>query len=139
MKPFTSEDKTKVQVKLEKIHRNLEMYKRYEMGLLSFQGVSETMMATAKKIPDLRSDKAREVYTIVKKYGWLSNKDLDDEYYGYLLEGLTYGVYDILLSILPYAKKGFQLGKMSEEEYTHLLDLINTQKIEIENGPKTLN
>ena len=138
MKPFTPADKPALEKKINLIKRNLDMYKRYESQLLTLDGVSETMKETANKLPYLRKDKAREVYTIVKKYGWLGSDEIGDNLYKILLEAISYGDLDILLSILPYAKKGLLLGKISEDEFNKILDYINSYKSELENEPKTL-
>ena len=138
MKLFTEEDKPKVQKKLAIIHSNLEMYTRYEAQLLSLKGITPSMKATGEKIPYLRRDKCREAYTILKKYGWLGEEDLDKQYYSYLLEAINCGDYARLLDILPYAKQGFARGKLSEEDYNHIIDLLNAQKIEVEKVGKTL-
>ena len=138
MKPFTPADKPALEKKITLIKRNLDMYKRYESQLLTLDGVSETMKETANKLPYLRKDKAREVYTIVKKYGWLGSDEIGDNLYKILLEAISYGDLDILLSILPYAKKGLLLGKISEDEFNKILDYINSYKSELENESKTL-
>lgn len=125
MKKFTEEAKNEVVAKLLKMKVNMLTYEKYEAEIKSL-GSNEKTHETLEKIAYLRKHKANEVYTIFRKYGYLSEEDLGIDNYNIMIKAILEGDLVILAQILPYIKYAYLVNKISDDNYQRIIDRFNS-------------
>ena len=112
--------------KLRKIQNNLETYDRFIE--LSKQNPKNDVRATLTKIDLLREEKANEIYTIVRSYGWLSERDIGHDLYQMVIRTLKFGTRETLQLFVPFLEKAAQMHRISPEDYDLIMGYIENSK-----------
>ena len=125
MKQFKEEDLVAVEKKLNNLERSLDMYKKCESQSKLMESNIE-IERTLKQIEALRQSKAREIYSMLKKYGWPVG--IKGGLFDTMIEALEYGELDVLLKIVPYANNAYQMKKLDKDYLDKILDIISLKE-----------